>query len=103
MEYIKLINIPSDWGVGLLLNKHTIEKFIRNSPAFHSDLITNDVILSVDDVYLENGDKIHLNGTQNSLVKLKCIRNNKTIIYASLKRSIFLDKKWYQKDLVTKN
>lgn len=101
MEYKKLINIPNDWGVGLLLTKHTIDKFIKNSPAFHSDLLTNDIIVEIDNINLEDTDIIYLKGPPNSTVDIKCLRNN-NIIETTLKRSISLKKKWYIKDFVKK-
>jgi len=102
MELEKLIKIPSNWGVGIITENQTIKQFIKNSPAYHSELQTNDIIYQIDNKFVNENDKPDLSGKQNSNVIVKCLRNNSTIT-TKLKRSLFLNKTWYQRDCTEKN
>lgn len=99
MENHNLLEDLNIWGIGIMITKNKIKKFIRNSPAYISDLKTNDIIISVDGELVKT-DLIDLSGKFNSYVDL-CILREKTEINMRIKRTFKINN-WSKRDFVAK-
>ena len=99
MENHNLLDDLNIWGIGIMITKNKIRKFIRNSPAYISELKTDDIIISVDGELVKT-DLIDLSGKLNSYVNL-CILRGKTEINMRIKRTFKINN-WSKRDFVTK-
>ena len=65
MDNHSLLEDEKSWGVGVVLSNKIIKKFVRDSPAYYSNLQTDDKILAVNNE-LVTSDFADLSGLSGS-------------------------------------